>query len=264
MSLDIAKRKAFLIKLIREKERAMERAPEGYLRVTMSHGAPRYYHVQNTGQPSGTYLGKKKLRLTKRLAQKSYDKEVLNAAIQELKALETYEKKMPEHSAEDVFQTLTPARQELIVPLEPTDQEFLKAWTSVEWDKDWFPGEKPSYPTVRGELTRSRIEGLIADLLYRNGWYYRYEYPIRLKVDGREKEYHPDFTILDLKNRKEYLLEHFGMLHKENYRKQMIEKIETYQENGYKEGFNIIYTFESDEKPLDLLRLERYLKKLLG
>lgn len=264
MSLEMAKRKALLLRLVREKERALERAPEGYLRVSMSHGAPRYYHVQESEQRSGTYLGKKKLRLAKKLAQKAYDKEVLDAAMQELKALETYEKTMPEVTAEEVFEKLTATRQELIVPLEPTEEEFLREWNSVEWEKDWFPGEKPSYPTMRGELTRSRIEGLIADMLYRNGWYYRYEYPILLKEKGREREYHPDFMILDLKNRKEYLLEHFGMLHQERYRKQMIEKLETYRENGYQEGVNIIYTFESEEKPLDLRRLEQYLKQLLG
>ncbi|MBQ1369678.1 MAG: hypothetical protein IIZ76_00330 [Clostridia bacterium] len=184
-------------------------------------------------------------------------------AAQELKALETLERQMPECRAEDVYQTLSPARQELVTPIEPTDAEYLEAWNNEEWDKDWFPGEKPKYPTIRGEFTRSRIEGLIADMLYKNGWAYRYEYPVWVTENGRKRQYHPDFMILDLKNRKEYLLEHFGMLHKPEYRKQMIEKMETYQENGYLEGVNIIYTFESEDKPLDLVHLEKRLKKML-
>lgn len=257
------KRKAVLRKLIREKERALQRAPEGHLRVTMSHGAPRFYHVQKTGDPSGVYLSKEKLRQARRLAQKAYDKEVLRVAAQELKALETLERQMPECRAEDVYQTLSPARQELVTPIEPTDAEYLEAWNNEEWDKDWFPGEKPKYPTIRGEFTRSRIEGLIADMLYKNGWAYRYEYPVWVTENGRKRQYHPDFMILDLKNRKEYLFEHFGMLHKPEYRKQMIEKMETYQENGYLEGVNIIYTFESEDKPLDLVHLEKRLKKML-
>ena len=264
LTRDYSNRKKTLRQIIREKERALQRAPEGSLRVTMSHGAPRYYHIRKKGDHSGVYLSKDKLRLAKRLAQKAYDRKTLEVAEKELEALETLERKLPEHRAEDVYMMLTPERQALVTPIEPTDEEFLAAWNSAEWDKDWYPGEKPKYPTMRGEMVRSRIEGLIADMLFKNGWAYRYEYPVELTVRGYKRQYHPDFMILDLENRKEYLLEHFGMLHQPDYRKQMIEKMETYQDNGYMEGVNIIYTFESEDKPLDLVRLEKRLKHLLG
>lgn len=259
-----AERKRQLRKMIQKCRKDLDRAPEGKLRISVIRGKPRYYQITDPKDTTGVYLSKDKLRLAERLAQKAYDRKILEAAQQELAALETLERKMPECRAEDVFETLSTQRQKLVTPIEPTDEEFLAAWNSAEWDKDWYAGEKPKYPTMRGEMVRSRIEGLIADMLFKNGWAYRYEYPVELTVRGYKRQYHPDFMILDLRNRKEYLLEHFGLLHQPDYRKQMIEKMETYQENGYREGVNIIYTFESEDKPLDLLRLEKRLKNLLG
>lgn len=257
-------RKAKLKKMVREKEKSLARAPEGALRMCLGREKPQYYLVRHRGEQPGTYLGKQQYKLVRRLAQKSYDEAVLEAARRELAAIHAYEKKMPVRCVEEVYGALSPARQELVEPIEPTDEEFVRAWTSVEWDHNWYKGEKPSYPTTNGEMTRSRIEALIADMLHSHGWYYRYEYPLRIVDRGRERVWHPDFTILDLKHRKEYILEYFGMLHDPVYQARMIEKMETYRENGYLEGFNIIYAFESETKPLDLKRLERYLERLLG
>ncbi len=263
MRKDFTKRIEKLRKFEKMKERVLKRVPDGYLRVATTRGKARYYAVSPDGNRTGSYLGKGQIKLARQLAQKDYDQKVLKAAQQELKAIEAYENKLPKWSMEEIYEHLSPARQELVTPIEPADEEFIKEWTSVEWDRDWFGGDKPSYPTTNGELTRSRIEALIADMLHRNGWYYRYEYPVKLKENGVVRTYHPDFTILDVKNRREILLEHFGVLHDSKYQKQMIEKMETYRDNGYQEGVNIIYTFECEGKNLDLRKLERYLHQLL-
>ena len=261
---EIESRKSELRQAIREKKQALQRAPEGRLRISAQGETPRFYHVVETGDHTGRYISVKEQPLARKLAQKAYDLEVLRLAQEELDALEQWERRTPARVMEEVYDSLSPLRQSLVAPLVQTDEEFLREWESVTWDKDWYRKEKPSYPTNRGEMTRSRIEALIADMLDRNGWPYRYEYPIRLDDGERMRVYHPDFMILDVRNRREILLEHFGLLHVEEYRRQMIEKLQRYEQNGYREGVDIIYTFECEEKPLDLNYLEQRLQRLLG
>lgn len=212
----------------------------------------------------GTYLGKKDLPLAKALAQKAYDRAVLRSAEQELKAWQLLAQHFPDMTVEEVYATLSPARQKLVTPIRPTDEDYRKQWESVIYEPGYFRPDTPVYMTDKGERVRSKSEQLIANMLYRLGIPYRYEYPIILIVDGQKRTWRPDFTILDVRNRKEYYLEHFGMLGEESYAKNALGKMRIYEENGMFEGSNMIYSFESNEVPLDLQYLEHKVRRTLG
>lgn len=69
------------------------------------------------------------------------------------------------------------------------------------------------FQTARGEKVRSKSEVMIADTLQRFGVPYKYEYPLKL----RKFTAYPDFYCLNLRTRKEYYWEHFGMMDNVEY-----------------------------------------------
>lgn len=216
----------------------------------------------------GKYLKRDELNLAKQLAQKSYDQKVLRAAELELQAWQLLAKHFPSMTVEEVYQALSPARQKLVTPIIPTDEEYRKQWEAVTYEPGWFKADAAVYITDRGERVRSKSEQLIANLLYRLHIPYRYEYPIELNVNGRKRIWRPDFTILDVKHRKEFYIEHFGKLddqeERENYARNAFDKMKVYEENGMYDGGCMIFSFETSKAPLDIQYVEMKVRRALG
>ena len=257
-----------LTKLIETTQRHLKKAPEGFLKIRQIRGAPRYYQVITGEANQGTYLSKKHLDLAKQLAQKSYDLKVLKAAELELQAWQLLASHFPDKTFEEVYETLSPARQKLVTPVIPTDEQYRKQWEEVTYTPGFFKSDAPMYITDRGERVRSKSEQLIANLLYRLGIPYRYEYPIEVIVNGYKKTWRPDFTILDVKNRRELYLEHFGKLDDsddtDNYARNAFGKMKIYEENGMFDGGCMIYSFETSKAPLDITYVEMKVRRALG
>lgn len=261
-------RQQALVKLIEEKRRRLSKAPVGSLRIVTARGKDRYYHVAPGDRSGGTYLDNAHLDIAKALAQKSYDKKVLHAAELELQAWKLLASHFPNTTVEEVYETLSPARQKLVTPVIPTDDQYRKQWEEVTYEPGWFKADAAVYITDRGERVRSKSEQLIANLLYRLHIPYRYEYPIEVVVNGHKKTWRPDFTILDVKNRRELYLEHFGKLDDQeedgNYARNAFEKMKIYEENGMYDGGCMIYSFETNKAPLDIKYVERKVRRALG
>ncbi len=255
--------------ILAARKKALKNAPEGYLTIYNSHGAEQYYHViSEQGQKKRYYLSTKDdVELIAALAQKSYDMSVVKALEQEIHAWEMLAKLLPGIPAKELYKTLGPARQKYVTPIFPTDEEYRKEWEAVTYQTGFFSENAPVYITDRGERVRSKSEQLIANLLYRLGIPYRYEYPIILDVNGKKKTFRPDFMILDVKNRKEYFIEHFGMLDdasENNYALSASQKMKIYEENGLHDGDAMIYSWETSRAPLDIEHLELRLKWKFG
>lgn len=86
---------------------------------------------------------------------------------------------------------------------------------------------------------------------------YHYERPIYLKGFGMV---YPDFCCLNIRRRKEIIWEHFGMMGDSEYSRKALRKIDQYIQNGYYQGDNIIYTFESLDNPMNT----KVVDKLIG
>ena len=71
---------------------------------------------------------------------------------------------------------------------------------------------------------------------------------------------YPDFCCLDIRQRKEIIWEHFGMMGDSEYSRKTLSKINHYTQNGYYQGDNIIYTFESLDNPMNTKAVD----KLIG
>ena len=89
---------------------------------------------------------------------------------------------------------------------------------------------------------------------------YVYEQPLYLKGYGYVV---PDFKILNVRTKKEYYLEHFGMMDDYEYAKNAIKKIECFQKNEIYPGEKLLITLEASDSPLNMIILEKMVNKYL-
>ena len=101
--------------------------------------------------------------------------------------------------------------------------------------------------TECGIRVRSKSELLIANMLEQKGIPYRYEFPLYLKKTGNVR---PDFLCLNIRTRKEFIWEHFGMMDNIAYANKNISKVQNYEQNGFFPGKNFIMTFETSQCPI--------------
>ena len=186
--------------------------------------------------------------LAHKLAQKEYDQKVLKAVDKELIALQKYLSAYPEFPAEQIYENLHKERQKLIIPIKETDEQYILKWEEYAYQRKGFEENTPEYYSAKMERVRSKSELIIADLLNKEMIPYRYEAPIYLKGAG---QIHPDFTVLNVKKRKELYWEHLGMMDDPNYAETALQRIAAYEQNGIFPGEGLIITYETRKNPLN-------------
>lgn len=253
-------RKEQLLKLKKDKERALKSMPEGYLRICKKGKQVQYYYRRDPKDFNGVYIPQKNIGLARKLAQRDYDEKVVVSIERELKAIEKCLIGTAAISAEEIYGSLHEERRKLICPIEEPEEGFVSNWESVEYIGKDFDAFAPKLYTAKGERVRSKSEVIIADSLNRAGIPYRYECPIYVEEWGTV---HPDFTVLNVKERKEIYWEHLGMMDEPEYAEKALEKINIYAQNGILPGKNLILTYETAKLPLNQkmvqIMIEQYL-----
>lgn len=105
----------------------------------------------------------------------------------------------------------------------------------------------PVYLTDNGEYVRSKSELNIANLLYKMNVPYKYECPLTF---SNGKIIYPDFTLLDIRNRREVYWEHRGMMDDRNYLKHTVQRGKDYRKEGIYIGDHLLITEETSVLPL--------------
>lgn len=77
------------------------------------------------------------------------------------------------------------------------------------------------------------------------------------------KVIYPDFTILNVKERKVMYWEHRGMMDDKEYAKNSVARIKLYMKNGYFPGNDLIITEETSITPLGTDEIEAVIKNIL-
>lgn len=251
----------YLFQLKEEKEKALKSVPDGFLRICRRGKKTQYYHRTDPKDFNGVYIREKNAELARKLAQKDYDQKVLCSIDKELIAIEKYISYGPTMYVEQIYESLHKERQKLIQPIVESKEQYIHNWENVKYKGKEFEELTPEIYTAKGGRVRSKSEVIIADLLNREGIPYRYEYPIYLKGWGKV---YPDFTVLNVRKRKELYWEHFGMMDDPNYVESALEKITLYEKNGIFPGGNLILTFETKKNPVNQkivgLMIKQYLK----
>ncbi len=258
---ELENRKKELLQLKKEKEHALQGVPKGTLRISCSQGRTQFYHRKEKEDRRGTYITEKEHNLIKRLAQKEYDQKVLRTVKEELRVVERCMAGYQVTEPEFIYEQMHKERKKLITPIRVSDEEYLKQWEAVEYLGKEFAENAPEYYTAKNERVRSKSEWMIANMLKDEGIPYRYEYPIKLKGLG---QVHPDFMVLNTRNRKEYYWEHFGMMDDMEYLERALYKISMYEQNDIYVGEGLIVTYETVAHPLNpkevISKIQRYLK----
>lgn len=243
---------------IRTIKNNLNKYPEGKLRISVNHGSPQYYRVSEEGERGGTYLSKKKeMNTIKDLAQKEYTFKLVQCMENNLKDIERVKKAYEKMERLNIYPELSEERKALVVP-NVLDGGFEKEWQNVTYQGKKFQDNDLEIYTEKGERVRSKSEKMIADKMYLMSIPYRYECPLRL--DSGIYIY-PDFTILNVPKRKEYFLEHFGMMDNPEYSQKAVKKINAYIKNGIYPGEKLLLTYETSQSPIDMTAVSLILEK---
>lgn len=224
-------------------------APQGKLRISCSYGRKQYYLRSSADTQSGNYIGSGDCKTAFALAQRDYCEKTRRAILTELGALNRFIAKYPSVTAEDVYEHLSSARRELVTPYEETPESFISRWLSETYEQKYFSNDMPELISDKGDRVRSKSELMIANLLYGKKIPYRYECPLYLDGFGLV---HPDFTVLDIRTRKEVYWEHMGMMDDPDYVNKNLRRESAYIMNGYYPGERLILTYETEEFPINL------------
>ena len=229
------------------------------IRVFLHKGEYVQMLIKDKGDEKYKYLPVSELPRATNIVKLEYYTNLKKCLEKKLKQINVCIAQLGKDYVHEVYEKLGKGKQQLVEPIEMTDEEYRKCWENVEYSgKGFVDGDIEIY-TERGERVRSKSEKIIADKLYKEGVAYRYEYP--LQVDNMMTIY-PDFTILDEKNRKNIILEHFGLMDHDEYANNAVGKMGLYAREGYNIGDNLFFTMETVSRPLDSRVLDGIIEKI--
>ena len=234
--------------VLEELERLEKLVPQGASLKAVRHREKYQYYMRIKGGGTNlTYIKKDRLELAKNLAQREYNKKLVVKLQESVSKLKLCGECCRGALFEDVSEHMNAAKRELICLPYASDERYITAWKSQEYEALSFKENCPEFITRQGLRVRSKSEVIIADVLDEVGIPFLYEKPLALKSGA----VHPDFTLLDICRRREMYWEHLGMMDDPDYRNNAYYKIRKYEENGYYQGDNTIYTFETVKHPIN-------------
>ena len=257
---ELKKEITILDKIIVRAEESLKNAPEGILRISKSGSTTQYYRRKNEKDKNGKYIRIKDRDIAYKLAQKDYDENVIEIAKKHRKKIERFLEQYNQNQIKEIYMQLTPEWKKLINPYIMTDEQYIAYWKSRDYRGKGFMAGAPEIYTERGERVRSKSEKIIADKLDLMNIPYLYEYPLKLKGYGTV---YPDFTLLNIRTREEFYLEHLGMMDDPNYSESAIHKIESYEKNGIYPGEKLLMTFETSKSSINMKLFEQMIKRYL-
>lgn len=262
----IEKRETELNDMIGKIERFLENAPEGTLSAIDNKGkyCVRYPARKNdsANKPLKKYLKKSEKDLKKMLALKLYYKRLYNSLNNEKKALKYVIKNYKPEEKYAAYSKLPAAIKNMIPPIYEPVEEKIRRWQNERYEEKTTFREGKVYESARGEKMRSKSEVIIANYLDRCPELdYRYEKP--LVIPGMDRPIFPDFTIINKKTGKIYYWEHFGMMSDEKYAEEFIRKYGMYQSVGIRPGIDLMMTFESEGKGIDMGIIRKQIRYIL-
>lgn len=244
---ELKKRASELEETIKSGTLALKEVPRGRLRIHQG----KYFHLSPGERPR--YLRKSEITLIRALAQKTYDRAILQRLKLELFLNQKHLQLLQSWPVSALFARYSAARQSLVEPVTLSDAAYAERWRSIRFRHMNFNKEEPPLYTASGIRMRSKSELLIAELLEKSGIPYRYEYPLEVAMpDGSKKRFRPDFYCLEPETRREFVWEHFGLMDDTAYRVRAEDKMETFFFSDAFNERNFIVTFEEKDHPLNI------------
>lgn len=241
-----------LTELIEKKQQAEKRLLKyqpGRIHIVSDHGRIKYYLRTNSKDKSGIYIHKNETKKIKTYLQKKYDEDIVRLISSEIAGIERFlhSTKSSVGRIRTVFSNRPSEIKQYLTPIDMSDEDYIANWLATSYEKKDITGVPDDYTTEKGEIVRSKSELNIANYLYKMNIPYRYECKLTFS-DG----YHiyPDFTILDVKRRREVYWEHRGMMDDEGYACDSVKRIKRYNKNGLFLVDSLIITEETSNHHL--------------
>lgn len=217
-----------------------------------------YQYLINTHYASKIH----EINAIKELAIKEYHKALLPLIKKEIKYLKLLLK--TEEQIENAYNGMYEGKRILFEPdLIPTSKIIEDFENTTYEGLSFDDNDQTEYYTNRGERVRSKSEKIIADELARQKIPYKYEKPLVLFVDGKQKQFFPDFTVLNKTTGKIIYLEHLGMMDNSYYYNNTLNKLDIYEKNGLLIGKDILFFHESSRQPLNTRTIDDYINEFL-
>jgi len=260
LSNEINERMRTLEQIIREKRKTVAMAPKGIVNIAHTDKRVQYYYKDDSKDSKRKYLKKSDVALIRELCQKDYDERVLESAEKEYARLKTLQNIYQKGACEDIYEKLHMDRKLFVTPIVVPEDEFILNWIQKDYEGKGFAPDYPEYYTDNGERVRSKSEILIANALKKYGVPYRYEAPLYLNGVGI---IHPDFTVLNVRERKEYYWEHLGKMDDSEYAEQAIQRIDIYGKNNIFSGDKLILSYETYKCPINSKNIDKMINQYL-
>ena len=226
--------------------------PAGSLKIKRQGNSVSYYCAIST-KGIKNVITIKDAQLISALAQKSYLLKIKRSAEREYSLIRNLLDYYPDTIVEDIYDGLREDRKKLITPVAISDEEYARQWQEKSYKRKPFEEGDPNFLTLKGERVRSKSEQIIADRLNYNGIPYRYECPIRVG----NRTFHPDFTVLRKRDRREFYWEHCGAMDRQNYSDYAVNRFNIYADNDILLGRDLFATFETGNCPLDTATVDK-------
>lgn len=241
-----------------EKNNKLKEYPTGKIQIKKSNGRTQYRLKLGTDKPE-KYISKKDNSTIKKYLQKAYDIKIKKILQKEIKNIEAYLKKSEENQKQirEEYSKKPDEVKYFIDPIDCSDEDYIKCWISEQYESKVKQIPDTEYKTDKGEFVRSKSELTIANYLFKRDIPYKYERPLMLFGGSIV---HPDFTVLDIKNRREIYWEHRGMMDDVEYAKKTVKKTKEYSRNNIVLGINLIITEETSTSPLGTNEIETIVK----
>lgn len=253
----IRKEREFLERQLEKAKEERSILPQGTLRCTSSNGTDQYYI-------DGQYISTKNKAHVRKVAQREYDERIIPYMEKVISKLKETESIYEENILENIFETMCSARKKLVVPfVEPIDIKVKKFLEEKYEPLAFKEDDETEFYTLRNERVRSKSELIIADELCRYAIPYRYEKPLMLENWGNSVTFRPDFTVMNKRNGKIFILEHLGMMDNPDYVDKNMRKIDLYERNGILLGEKLLITHETSKAPLNRKVLDLYIETYL-
>lgn len=233
------------------------------LRAVKSHNTYQYFLRKRGNDTKGEYISKKNKKYIEQIAATEYTEKIHYEIKKNIKILRKFITKYKDENLQQVYKKLPAGKRVLITPVILPAEQYIATWKTIGYPKKYFSENAPKLYTTQGERVRSKSEMILADTLTRNKIPYRYEFPLKMNIQGEERFFHPDFYCLNVRTRQEFAWEHLGMMDDSEYAQNAAEKISIYNQNGYFLGKNLLITMETQTHPLNQKEIENIIEEYL-
>ena len=262
MKEKLNKRSKEIAKEISSIDKRISGLPEGTLRCHKAGNSYKFYQFTSDGRTHNgqrKYINKKHIATAQKLATKEYLILRKRELLREMKAIDAYQKIVEKGRPSSEYWTQNSGISSLMSgEFRPVSAQ-LNEWQNEAFESSAQNQEARIIKAPCG-LVRSKSELLIAMELTRKKIPYRYE--CDLEIGGIT--FHPDFTVRHPKTGEMFIWEHFGLMDNKQYASRAFSKLQSYYGAGWIPSVNLIATYETAEKPLDVEYVDTLIKYYLG